>query len=191
MEVGLLLVTAPTEWPVSLAEVKQFSKLNAEITEDDPVFERARKFATERCEHVTGRALCTQTWKQFLDGFPCGRDGDVIRLYKPPAASVTHVKYLDTEGTLQTLASTEYKVDIYREPARIAPAYGKYWPTTRIELNAVEIQFVCGQPASAIPEQIKLLLSHAVNHCYFRRENPDLDFLDKLFMGLWHGAVQI
>ncbi len=40
--------------------------------------------------------------------------------------------------------AADYQVDLTSFRARVTPAYGKYWPITRCQMNAVEVQFVCG-----------------------------------------------
>lgn len=184
---GLVVVTAATEWPITTAEAKAHLKFPAEITEDDTLILDKIKYASEVCERVTGRALCTQTWKLYLDCFPAD---SVVRMPKCPLQSITTLKTIDTTGTLTLLASTEYKVDAVSEPGRIVPAYGKIWPTVRTEINAVEIVFVCGYGApAAVPQEVKNRLKHAVNYLYFNRETPDEEFLESLFRGLWHGSL--
>lgn len=70
--------------------------------------------------------------------------GTPLRLPSPPLLAVDSIQYTDPDGTLQTMASADYQVDKLTEPARLLPAYGKAWPSTRAVLNAVKIQFRAG-----------------------------------------------
>jgi len=76
------------------------------------------------------------------------------------------------------------------EPARLVPAYGKTWPATRNEINAVEVTFTCGYgAASAVPEAIKAWVKLRIGAMYENRESDvallrgsigEMPFADKL-----------
>jgi len=138
---SLVLVTAPTEEPISLNDAKD--QLRVTDTNEHALIEDKIKGARQAAEDFLGRALITQTWDLFLDAFPDSSDTP-IKLPYPPLQSVTSVKYTDTTGIQQTLVTTEYTVDTKAQPGRIKPAWGKTWPSIRSEMNAVEIQFVAG-----------------------------------------------
>lgn len=147
---GLSLVTAPETEPLSKDDVKQG------LVIDDNAFDNYIEAilipgSRQKAENTTSRALITQTWDWTLDRFP-----PLFHVPKPPLQSVTQISYVDTEGTTQVLASTEYDVDITSTMGRIALAYGKTWPNTRNQINAVTVQFVCGYGESQdIPPDIK------------------------------------
>jgi uncharacterized phiE125 gp8 family phage protein len=173
---ALQLVTAPAERPVDISQAKQWLKIADDQTADDDLIEGVIDAVTERMQAEYGFAFVTQTWKMFMDSFPCGyEDGyetfGVITLPKTPLQSVTHVKYYDTNDAQQTLVvNTDYIVDAVSRPARIAPAYGKYWPSTRYKPNAVEIQFVCGFGAAVtVPPELKRELQVRLTHAYENR----------------------
>ena len=86
----------------------------------------------------------------------------------PPLQSVTSIKYLDTAGAEQTLASYTYRVDAVREPGRIALDYGKYWPSTYPVMNAVTVRFVAGY--ATVPEPIRWALLMLINELYEQRQ---------------------
>lgn len=125
-------------------------------------------------ESYTGRALVTQTWKLFLDRWPC--DG-IIRLPKAPLQSVTHIKYTDANGTTNTWAASNYLVDApagpYARPGRITPKLGSYFPVAQQPINAIEVQFVCGYGAdhSAVPALLRAALLLHVAEQFERRES--------------------
>lgn len=210
------LITAPTEEPVSLADAK--AHLRVDISDDDALIGAMISAARQEAEAACRRALVTQQWKLMLDRFPApnmnvssatwygpqwgtspgplttlapeGKTGYEIILPQPPLVSVESVKYIDTDGNQQTLASTDYKLDTATEPARLVPAYGKTWPATRNEINAVEVSFTCGYGnAAAVPAAIKAWIKLRIGAMYENREsdlvvqrgNVDtLGFADKL-----------
>lgn len=145
---SLVLFAGPSNEPLSVPEAKDWAR----ITEDfeDDIIEGLIRSARSHVETLCGRALITQTWELYLDEFPCQID-----VPRPPLQSVTHIKYIDSAGTLQTLASSEYTVDTKAEPGRIVPAYGKSWPGTRYEPNAVQVRFIAGYGTKATDIEAK------------------------------------
>lgn len=163
----LLLATIADNTTTTYTDNTADSGLGAQApttnTTEDPEIVRRITSVRDRCELVTGRALITQTWDLIGDGFPsCG----YIEIPKPPLQSITHVKYRDTAGTLQTWASTNYVVKHAtavppvlnpRAPRGIlALAFGVTWPATYGQAGDVQIRFVCGYgSASAVPRLLK------------------------------------
>ena len=179
MSTALKLVTAPTIQPVTLAEARM--QLKDPPAVEDFLIESAIRAACEHAEAYTGRRFVTQTWDYFLDCFPnewanqYGRSRGEFALPHPPLVSVTSVKYFDEAGVEQTLATSEYQVDASSDPGRIAPAYGKSWPSARAQLNAVTVRFVCGYGGLAsVPFSIKAAILLIVGHLFeHREENQD------------------
>lgn len=162
---GLTLKTAPGEEPVTLAEAKLHCRV--EDVADNALITALITAARQQAEHRTGRALITQGFEYTLDRFPAGE----IRLPKPSLVSVQTVKYLDADGTLQTLANTEYQVITGELVGRIVPAYGKAWPACRLQPDAIAINYTCGYGAAAnVPASIKTWMLLAVGTWYAQRE---------------------
>lgn len=159
---SLTLITAPTEYPIAVSDLRDFP-LRLNTVDDDPSILALIKAATIYGQKYTKRQFVTSTWEYRLDRFPCYE----IELPTPPLSSVTFVKYYDTGGTLQTLSSTLYTVDTYKEPGVIYPGYSLTWPTTQDIENAVVVRFVAGYgAASAVPETIKTALKRYVKMQY-------------------------
>lgn len=168
MGYGLTLVTAPTDEPLAPIEVIQHLRLPADTDEDD-LLAGLVAAARDQAEARTNRALVTQTWRLTLDAFPdC--EGAIV-LPKPPLQSITSITYVDLNGTTQTLAPAAYQVDTSRLLARVAPAYGTYWPPTREQMNAVAVTFACGYgDAAAVPAGIKAAMKLLIGNWYENRE---------------------
>lgn len=175
------LITAPASEPVTLAEAKLH--LRVETADEDALITALIAAARADAEHLTGRALISQTLELALDGF-----SPEIRLQKPPVASVESVKYIDSAGLLQTLPQWAYVLDSHSEPARLVPAYGLCWPTARNEVNAVLIRYVAGYAdAAAVPQIIKSWMLLRIGTLYAHREEvvagvavATLPFVDRL-----------
>lgn len=165
---ALRLYTAPATEPLTASEAK--AHLRVEHSTDDTLITALIVAARQHAEDFTGRALITQTWELYLDAFPdC--DDDVLYVPLPRLVSVTSISYVDTDGVTQTWNSTNYLVDAKSEPARITPAYGVSWPTTRGQVNAVTMRFVAGYGAAVdVPQTIKQAMLLIIGHLYEHRE---------------------
>ena len=64
----LKLITAPAAEPVLLADAKLH--LRVDHIADDDLITSLITAAREAAEHLTGRALITQTWERVLGAFP-------------------------------------------------------------------------------------------------------------------------
>lgn len=159
--------TPATTYPVSVGDVLTHSRIDSH--DDDTYLAGLIIKATRAIERELDRQFITATWKLYLDEFP----GEIL-LRKLPVASVTSVAYVDTAGSAQTLAATEYQTDYTApdSPGRIRPAYGKTWPSTRADTyNAVTVTFTAGYgAASAVPQTIKHAICMMVGHWYENRE---------------------
>lgn len=153
---ALTQTSAPALLPITLQEVKDHLRVDG--TSDDALIEALMQGAVVHAENYLGRRLITQTWKWLLDAWPyeCER-GHYIRLPYPPLISVTSVKYLDTSGTQQTLATDQYRVLGAGDLGAIEPARDVSWPSLYGVSEQVEIIFVAGYGsyAAAVPEPIR------------------------------------
>lgn len=155
MRYGLTTTVEPAEEPVSVAE----TKARLVIDDDDPAIASMITAARQSIEARTSRALISQTMRMTLDRFPgprrvaggwSGGDLDLatvlgmIQIPRAPVASVSSITYVDEQGVTQTLAESAYTVDTSTLIARVVPAYGTDWPTTREVPAAVAVTFVAG-----------------------------------------------
>lgn len=170
-------LTAPTKWPVSLAQVKEHLEIEPEDRHKDLQIQGyldacCKKFDAREGE--LNRPLMAQAWALDLDGgFAAGFDDpevdQSILLPLPPVTAVTAVKYRATDGTLTTLSSAAY--DVFLPEGRIAPVYGTSWPATRDQRRAVTIEYTCGHTLAAdVPPEIVTAILLWVGHLYANRE---------------------
>jgi uncharacterized phiE125 gp8 family phage protein len=142
---SLVLVTASPVEPITVAQVKAQIPAIAGTTDFDALlgtYIAAVRDHLEGRDGGMGRAFVTQTWDLKLDGF----DDDEIRVPLPPLQSITSVKYLDSNGTEQTMDPDDYQVTGIGSgwPSTIIPAYGDCWPVTYGIPECVTIRFVAG-----------------------------------------------
>ena len=171
---SLSLITAPTVEPVSITEAMVHLRLdsgNEDSTTTDAEIARLITAMRERGEVATLRAWNTQTWDQVMDDFPC--EG-YIEVAKAPLQSVTHLKYRDTAGTLQTWAASNYVVEAPAGPrcrrGRLSLAYNIAWPATYGQAGDVTVRFVAGYGAAvAVPAALKTALLFDLESAYRER----------------------
>tara|TARA_R100000808_G_scaffold7070_1_gene20820 strand:- start:28437 stop:29003 length:567 start_codon:yes stop_codon:yes gene_type:complete len=137
---ALVTVTAATQEPVTLAEVKDHLVLDH--GDDDSYLSTLVATVVAYLEAVQDRTLVTTTYDLKLDRFPSGTE--VIELPRAPLASITSVTYQDTDDVTTTLAASKYTVDTASTPGRLQPAYDEAWPSTRGHVHDVTIRFVAG-----------------------------------------------
>jgi len=164
--------TATCEFGVSVV------KKNYPTTEDT-LLTSLIKAAREYCEAFQNRAYITQTWELWLDAFP---PGDFIEIPLPPLASITTMKYYDSDGVEHNAyepgAGTPVGTDTYftdekNEPGRLCLQYGESWPSDTLRPHkGICITFVAGYGASSayMPEKVRQAMLLMIGHWYENRE---------------------
>src|SRR3989442_14053609 len=125
MAYSLAVVTPPGTEPVTRDEAKLHLRVTG--TDDDAYIDGLITAAREYLEKIENRAFITQTLRMQLDSFPDLPNATLkffiptysvesylaraislmsgpLRLFRSPCISITSIKYLDANGTLQTLA---------------------------------------------------------------------------------------
>lgn len=162
-----VLFTAPTAEPFQLTEAK--AHLRVDFTDDDDYIDSLIVAARRQVEHETKRALVSQTWDYYLDGFPCGTS---IPLPFGKLQSVTSLKYTDSDDAETTVATSVYQAVTWEDPGRIVLKYGQSWPTATLRTaGGVVVRFVCGYGApSSIPADLLHSMKLRIAHWYDNRE---------------------
>lgn len=173
------VVTPPAEEPVSLAEAKLHCRVDHD--EEDTLISGLIAAARGWAEAYTWRGIALATRRYSLDAFPnrceVGRSrryqwtADPLVLPFPELAEVTSIEYVDDDGVTQAMDEADYTADADSEPARIFPAYGTYWPSTRAVPNAVKVTYTSGYTdATSVPAELKTAILLLVGHWYVNRE---------------------
>jgi uncharacterized phiE125 gp8 family phage protein len=146
----LVLVEPPAVEPLTAEEAKARLNIGDEVSDEvmDALITAARQ-TIDGVDGWLGRALITQVWRGTLDCFPCWE----LNIPLPPLQNVLSINYIDGAGAMDEF--DDYQVVPGRRPY-ITPAFGKTWPGTRGQPDAVSIDFVVGygQP-SDVPEPIR------------------------------------
>jgi len=139
------VITAPTYEPISAADVAEYIRVD-NLAEDQLLLDGMITAARQYLEQYLSRPIATQTLEEALTGW-----ADPIVL-DSSLQSVTSIKYLDLNGVEQTLASNQYLVDTYSEPAQITPAYNVEFPELYAVPNNVKIRYVAGYTSGGSPD---------------------------------------
>lgn len=175
------LSAAPSGVVVSTADLRDHLRYLS--TDQDDLITELESMAVERIQNESRRQFLTASWKLYLACFP-----SVIVLRKCPVASITQIRYLDTSGNWQVLASTVYDSFLQREPGEIHLAYSQNWEPTRQNEQAVEVTFVAGYgvstdvPSAAI-HAVKLIVQDAFEGTD-RNESTIQSLINQLSWGL-------
>ena len=139
------VITAPTYEPISAADVAEYIRVD-DLAQDELLLEGMITAARQYLEQYLSRPIATQTLEEALTGWanPIVLDSSL--------QSVTSIKYLDLNGVEQTLASNQYLVDTYSEPAQITPAYNVEYPELYAVPNNVKIRYVAGYTSGGSPD---------------------------------------
>jgi uncharacterized phiE125 gp8 family phage protein len=171
MNQSLVVITPPTAEPVSLAEARQWLRIEADDTANTTMLALLIEAMREYAEELTGRAFVQRTLELRMDSLPTE-----IELPYPKLMSVEFVKYTDDDEALQTLAADQYQVDTSREPGLIVPAWSAAtWPTAIPIPNSVRIRFVAGDydggsPTVPVPAKLRLWMMQRIGTLFEHRE---------------------
>lgn len=167
------VIVAPPVEPLSLTEVKLDRAV--EHTLHDDLLSGLIASAREYVENYCSLSLVYQTRELLLDGFE-----SVIELPYGPVQSLLTFQYINTDGVLTAVASTDYVTLIQRYNAEVMPAYSKYFPTPRYEAGAVRLTYTAGYPIAAgspsdytsgIPPGLKTAMKLLIGGWYEFRES--------------------
>lgn len=141
--------------PVTLDEAKRHLRILGEDLNDDVT--GALEAATEYCEAIVGRSLRSTT--TLTQSYRCWPKAPVW-FDREPVASVTHVKYYDTTGTLTTVSSSYYRLHQQSEASATLEWDDSFsFPALDARDDAVIVTYAAGYGAvSSVPARAK----HAV-----------------------------
>lgn len=152
-----IMVTEPTEEPLTIDEVKGRARGQNLTDEDGLIFDYIRA-ARSRVEQDTGLALLTQTRDIVYDALPSGQQP--ILLPYPPLQQIVSVTATSQAGVPTVLTSGQYTVDLSSRPARFALSdAGPAWPMDLRTLQPWTVRVIVGW---LTPAAIPPLLIHAV-----------------------------
>jgi uncharacterized phiE125 gp8 family phage protein len=157
-----MLITGPASEPVSLAEAKEF--LRVEHDADDDVIAALIAAARIHVEAQTRRALMTQTWRIVRDAWP---QAGVLAVIAQPLRELVAARVYASDNSPHALELDGIAVDTVSGMLLLPPdipAPGR--ATSGIELD-VEVGY--GDEAGDVPEPLRHAIRLLVAHWYENR----------------------
>lgn len=147
------LVTPASVPLVTVAEAK--AMLLIDHSADDALIIALISAAIEEAQRASGRSFITRTCKMVLDCWPAD---NIIKLYYPPALTVTSIKYFDDAGIEQTVSASDYTLITDTTPGIVVPAIGKSWPSANLRTYApIRVTYTAGYGAAATAVDAELV----------------------------------
>jgi uncharacterized phiE125 gp8 family phage protein len=178
-----IVVTAPADTPVSLAEVKAYLRVDTDT--EDALVTAMINGAIGTAEFYLGRSLITQTlrltlvrwpaWSAEAIGADCPWSGGprVVELAQPPVQSITSVTVYDEDDQGTTVDPSVYRLaNGSNDRGRLVLRQGQSWPSGGRATDAIEIDYVAGygDNGSDVPEPIRQGLLALIAFWFEHRE---------------------
>lgn len=149
---GLITLVPPAKEPITLTDVKKQCHINH--TYEDEYLLGLIQAARQQAEAWLSQSFITQTLLFTFDLFPVSpwnvlwgtlykTYNPIVEIPQPPCQSISSITYIDL-ATGNTLAWTDYAVDLTTYPARLTPAWLSYYPIARPMPGSIQITFVAG-----------------------------------------------
>ena len=157
--------TASTTAILTTAEAKLHLKVDSVI--EDTYIDDLVQAATESAQVFTNRFFISTTLTQHGDKW-C----DLSVLFKSPVSSTLHIKYYDSDNTIQTLSPSVYTTDLTHNPARVGLSPNQSFPALADRISAVECKYIVGygSAASSVPTAIKQAVLLTIGNWYENRQ---------------------
>lgn len=171
----LKVVTAPAAYPVTLAEAKEWCRVEEDDSSEDGTLTILIRAMTKHAENITGRAFVERTLQLNCDQFQ-----HCLKLPQAPLIGVDSIEYTDLDGAAQTFPSASYEVDTVSEPGMVRPVWGSSWPALGRGFNPVRITYRAGyrplgSPTdladnSYLPPEVRMWMAARIATLYEQRE---------------------
>tara|TARA_R110000824_G_scaffold214736_1_gene400962 strand:+ start:96 stop:674 length:579 start_codon:yes stop_codon:yes gene_type:complete len=150
---------------LTTAEAK--AHLKVDTTADDTLIDNLISAATDSAQIFTNRYFIDTIITQYGDSW-----SDLDILFKSKVSTVSHIKYYDSDNSLQTLATSVYDTDLTHQPARIGLLPSQSFPGIADRFNAVECKYKVGYGTvgSDVPQGIRQAVLLTVGNWYENRQ---------------------
>ncbi len=167
----LSVITEPTEYPVTVSEIKEFARIDG--NDEDSILETFLAGVVNEVESYLGRALITRTYKLIMDEW----NQREIELMYPPLISVQSVNTVDESNVETVYSSDNYYVITESIPGRLIIKQSVEMPSNADrDYAGYNIKYTAGYgSASSIPKQIKIAIMQWVTMIYEKRSMTEND----------------
>lgn len=165
--------TEPTllQEPVSVAEARRQCGLAESNDFHDPELRELIPAARRQVEKQAGVVFYTGEFKWYLTEFPY-KGGPEFQI--KPVTAVGSITYVDTAGTTQTWAGSNYSIENKSYVHSVQLAYGAVWPTVRGDVNGITITFTAGYASvPAMPPELKAAVKMKIREMWLLQQGED------------------
>ena len=106
------LITPSTLTPVTLPEAKAHLKVT--VSDEDTLIQTYLDAAIKRVENHRQAPVMSSEWELYLRAWQSN-----VNLQKHPVTAINSVKYYDEDNVLQTVTSSDYRLQDFRVPCRL------------------------------------------------------------------------
>lgn len=175
------VITQPTIEPISLVEAKLQIRRRPSFTAEDEYISFLIMAARTGIENRLGVSFHEQRIRWTLDAWP---GNNVLELPRAtPLIELEEITYRDFDGTTTVWPSSEYDVDTYGRPGRVAPKPGAFFPVVILsQMAAINLVYRAGieddaSPPVEIPGNNKMAILMLLGHLYQNRESVSIGTL--------------
>ncbi|WP_321397377.1 head-tail connector protein [Emcibacter sp.] len=172
------LITPPVAEPVTLAEVKEFLKIDH--ADEDSLLLGLIRSGRQACETFIDRKLVHQVWRCFRNDWGMGP----VYLPFSPILSVEEVAVFK-DGDYSPLSADSYLLDTGSFRPRLVQMDGQGWPLPEIPVAGIRTTFTAGYGDSwnEVPADLRQGLLHWIAGCFTAGEDTLRE--KRLAEGLW------
>jgi uncharacterized phiE125 gp8 family phage protein len=154
-----VIITAPAAEPISLAQAKQYLRLEEDEIGFDAELAQQIAGARGRIESATNTRLITQTVDLRASGF-----ADLERLPIGPIASIAEISYRDQSGAPQTRGPEDVELDGTGLEMAVRSLSGP-WPRAS---GLITVRAIVGYGAdgASVPAAVKIALLQQVRELF-------------------------
>lgn len=173
------VVTPPSALPVDLTELKDHLRLGGsapqQYTREDNVLELMVQAASNAYQERFKVQLLDATLRWHFKEFK-----NVMELPRLPFKSVESVKYVDSDGELQTIPQADYSEFAFtNQPGRVAFSKEYEFPDLN-EINPypVHVEYISGYGVdyTKVPEETRQYLMNIIGTYYMQRESRVISY---------------
>jgi uncharacterized phiE125 gp8 family phage protein len=160
-----ILLAGPAVEPITLAEAKQF--IRVEHDDDDDIIAALIAGSRIHVETQTRRALITQSWRLTRDVWP---ELGCVPVLPVPLRTLDAARVYKFDGSTLAIEVAAFAVDKTAAPARLAFTRGAL-PAPERTVGGIEIDVTCGygDALENVPEPLRQAIRLLVAHWYENR----------------------
>ena len=176
-----ILMNGPTVEPLSLAEAKEWLRLDT--TDEDDLVSALIVSARLIVEASTRRVLLTQTWRLALDRWPrdpfddewFGAGRKTIEVPFAPFQRVAQISVVNASGAAVVVSPSAYGVDAAPDRARIYFLSAPPKPAPPLAGIAIDVVAGYGDQPVSVPEPLRLAVRLLVSRWFENRGDVEAD----------------